>query len=233
MTTYTVNIANATNVTTPQTYVAFFGDLAGKVVSQSNETLRSVVFFQSDALGPNNRASFDFTDQILGFAGRSPSQSSGLKAGDKIRMTASEPVDVGHPMLNNGTQLLVAPTANGQSVTLTKSGGTSPGNTFTIFTDAKFTAPNFYVAGVARQIDGQTRPVAAMPVVPSQQNVITAGLTLYIGRVDSAVVSSTPGAVIDPALVTVKTQVVFASGQTEITATNVTLQNGQSAFTVA
>jgi len=187
MATCTIKITNNSDLPTPQRYVLFFGDVKGKVKDHnSGYELQSIVFYRTDALGKGHSASVKIAPQIFGFVGKNSDRpGKDMQSGDTIELSTSEQVEVGSPQRNNGTELSVSSQSGVFEITaLTQK--TSKQGTFTIYIQNDgITVDNERVIGVARNVGNAIVPVAAMPVVPGDMNVITPVFILYVGQIES------------------------------------------------
>ena len=222
-----MTIKNQTGDTTSQhRYIVYFGDLDSKVQSNSGRNLQPIVWFRTRPLSNNQQVSLKFTSEIFGFIGSSSAQSLVLAAGHTVNLSASESVQVGG-LMNDGTELVVTPSGN--DIELQRSTSRqSPNGTFTIYSQNGIPSPNYYVTGVARKVNNEVMPVAAISLIPNQQFVINPNLTMYVARSkddDDAIVNT-----IDTTMI--KEKVELGAGRTLVTVTNVN-ENGQSVLKVA
>lgn len=208
-----VKIQNDTGLPDPQRYIAFFGDVNGKADSPSQQQLRSVVFFRTNPLSNGGVAEFRITPQLYGFSGSSSSRN--LTSADIVSLGFSEEVRVGE-YDGNGTELIVKPSGN--NVQLTKSTGTKAGaGTFWFWNQSEIEYPNRFIVGLARNVNNDVKPVAAIPLVPGEKVVITPNLTLYIARSND----SDEDTVIDGNKAgMLKEKIDIEAGQTLVTVTN-------------
>jgi len=177
MATLKVKIRNETGLTDPQRYIAFFGDVSGKVQSNSNQQLRSVVFFRTKPLSNGQVDEFKLTPELYGFVGGSSAQS--LAPTHTVNLGFSEEVKLGEENQNNGTELVVKPSGN--YVQLTKATTDKSGEgTFTVWSQNGIPSPNRFVTGLARNINNDIKPVAALPLIPGQKFIIMPSLILYV-----------------------------------------------------
>lgn len=177
MASLTVKIKNQSGLPNEQRYIAFFGDVSGKVASNSRVEFRSIMFFRTKALSDGQQDSFKFTADLYGFIGRSSAQS--LAVTHTVSSWASQPVQVGRTNLNDGTELVVKPSGKDIQLTTSATNKSDPGS-FTIWSQNSIPSPNYFVTGLARMIDSEVKPVAAIPVIPGQQFIVTPDLTLYV-----------------------------------------------------
>ncbi|KAI0008564.1 hypothetical protein F4779DRAFT_427658 [Xylariaceae sp. FL0662B] len=219
MASVTVKIKNNTGLSNPQQYYLVYD--GATVISNSGQSFKSVVVYRTKLLSQGGVSpAIRLGTDLLGFTGTTNTQSTLLTTGNLIDLGDHKPATPGKPYHDDGSELRVYPSADGDDVLLeVLPDRTSDRRTFTIHTDSKIRAANYFVTGIARKVNDEERPVAAIAVIPGQQNVINPSLTLYVCRCGP---NDTPEecAVVDLTKAATKAAVPIIPGQKSVTISN-------------